>query len=136
MCQGSRLNAVFDVTFDVTFDVPFDVTFRYISDDGGSQWKSLIASWVQKLPDVISESAREALGGLFELYCGPTLRHIKKHLKTLVTIPEITMVQSLLNMLGSLLKDNLTMAAGDDPAAVTKKLEPMFAFCCIWGFGR
>jgi len=133
----SNMRLVFEIR-DLDYATPATVSragILYISDDDGSQWRSLIASWVQKLPSAVGEAAREALGGLFELYCAPTLHHIKKSLKTLVSIPEITMVQSVLNMLGCLLKDNIQITNGDDPAAVAKNLEPTFAFCCIWGFG-
>ena len=133
---NSNMRMIFEIR-DLNFATPATVSragILFISSLKGSQWRSLIASWVQKLPEAFADEAREALGILFERYCGPILKYMKKNMKTIVPVPEITLVQSLLSMLQCLLREPGKYAR-ETASESEKELEPSFVFSAIWAFG-
>ena len=133
---NNNMRMLFEIR-DLNFATPATVSragILFISSEKGAQWRSLIASWVQKLPEAFVDEVREALGNLFERYCDPILKHMKKNLKTIVPMVDITLVQSLLSMLQVLLRDPSKYARKTVTDA-EKELEPIFVFCAIWSFG-
>jgi len=76
----------------------------YISTNTGSQWRSIIKSWLLKLkgPDGekdAPENVKQILKGLFERYCAPTLLFIKKECKPMVPVEDVTLVTNLIRAL-------------------------------------
>ena len=133
---NSNMRMLFEIR-DLNFATPATVSragILYISSEKGSQWRSLIASWVQKLPEVFTEQTREALGVLFERYCAPTLKYLNKSVKAVVPLAEINLVQTLLSMLRCLLRDPDKFSR-ETIAECEKALEPAFVFASIWSFG-
>ena len=50
----------------------------YISVDDGTQWRSLIAAWVQK--QEVADHVKEALSALMTLYANGSLDYIRKNI--------------------------------------------------------
>eukprot|EP00516_Mucochytrium_quahogii_P000925 CAMPEP_0203746968 /NCGR_PEP_ID=MMETSP0098-20131031/2236_1 /ASSEMBLY_ACC=CAM_ASM_000208 /TAXON_ID=96639 /ORGANISM=" , Strain NY0313808BC1" /LENGTH=4160 /DNA_ID=CAMNT_0050635227 /DNA_START=190 /DNA_END=12669 /DNA_ORIENTATION=+ len=107
----------------------------YISTDRGSQWRSLIAAWVQKKE--YEDHIREALSELFEKYVPTTLTEIKRRFKTIVPVEPTSMVSSLLQMLDSMIESNeqALVVAPQNARDATKVLESTFGFCVAWALG-
>ena len=129
---NNNMRMLFEIR-DLNFATPATVSragILFISSEKGAQWRSLIASWVQKLPEAFVDEAREALGNLFECYCDPILKHMKKNLKTIVPMVDINLIQSLLSMLQVLLRDP-SKYARETVTDAEKELEPIFVFCAI-----
>eukprot|EP00947_MAST-08B_sp_MAST-8B-sp1_P001611 g1611.t1 len=108
----------------------------YISDDSGSQWRSIYKSWV--LGYDADEKIKAFLQELGDKYIADVLFEIKKDMDPLVPVTETTMVTSLLRMLEAvfesqpgLMKKVSKMADGDAAAFLERK----FVFCGIWAFG-
>jgi len=97
----------------------------YISTDDGTQWKSLISSWISKksFPDHTCSLLRS----FFEKYLPESLLWMLVNTKDVVPAEDMTKVQTLLNMLdGCLNEDNMTTPEG---------LETVFAYCSVWALG-
>jgi len=125
------MRMIFEIR-DLKYATPATVSragIIYISTDEGTQWRNLIASWVQSRSEqVYSEETREVIGEFFEKYLGETVKFFKKNIKPIVPVNEITIVATLLRLLNGLLTD----------AAMIEnkhKLETAFVFCTIWAFG-
>ena len=109
----------------------------YISTNTGSQWRSLIKSWLLKLE--VPENLREALRKMFDTYCAPSLLFLKKECKPMVPCEDTTLITNLLR----LLKTQMTPAfmkklldpAQTPPAEMDKVMETYFVFCAIWALG-
>ena len=125
---------------DLKYATPATVSragILYISTDTGSQWRSLVASWVQA-QDYLPGPAKEALSELFQEYVESILDWFTKNAEPLVPAEHINMVQSLLSMLEGLLLSMPKSYEGGEALAADKyrkSLEPLFVFSCIWGFG-
>ena len=91
----------------------------YISTNTGSQWRSLIDSWVKALEAPVDESIRTTLRGLFDRYVAPTLRFLKKECCPLVPVEDVTYVCNLLRLLNVLLTPTLVKKLLTGTAAVT-----------------
>lgn len=108
----------------------------YISTNTGSQWRSLIASWLKKLE--VADAVRETLRDLFDRYCAPTLLFIKKECKPLVPVEDVTLVNNLLRLLRSLLTPSLIKKISDPalpPEEQTRIIDTYFVFAALWAFG-
>ena len=109
----------------------------YISTNTGSQWRSLIKSWLLKLegPDAL----RECLRRLFDAYCEPSLKFIKKECKPMVPCEDTTLVTNLLRLLRTTMTPafmkKLLDPAQTPPAEMEKVMETHFVFCAIWALG-
>jgi dynein heavy chain len=101
----------------------------YISTDEGSQWRSLIKSWIGKnAPERgFSEELTAKLKEYFEEYVDPTLLWLKVNAKAVIPLEDMNLVTSFLWMLdGTLDKTN---------TADEEQLEIVFVFCFIWAVG-
>ena len=55
-------------------------------------WQPYVTSWIQNRE---IDSERTQLTALFQKYAGRSMEYVLRNLKTVVPIPEISMVQSL-----------------------------------------
>ena len=97
----------------------------YISTDDGTQWKSLINSWVKK--SNFNLEMKTSLKDFFLKYIGPSLLWILINTKTVVPIEDMNKVQVLLNMLDGCINENNRSS----PEA----LEVVFVYCSVWALG-
>ena len=97
----------------------------YISTDDGTQWKSLINSWVKK--SAFNTEIRKSLNEFFTKYVGAALLWILINAKSVVPVEDMNKVQVLLNMLDGCLSDENTLS----PAA----LEIVFVYSAVWALG-
>lgn len=97
----------------------------YISTDDGTQWKSLINSWIntKEYPKEIMD----ALNEYFMKYIGPSLLWLLINTKSMIPIEDMNRVQNLLNMLDGCLSASNTASPGT--------LEVVFVYCVVWSFG-
>jgi dynein heavy chain len=144
----ANMRMIFEIR-DLVYATPATVSragILYISTDKGTQWKSLIESWIQRRDSMgmISDVQADALRGHFMKYVGPVLKWLKQFAKPLVQLEDINMVQTLLNMLDGLftgsmktfidaMSDSVDSETTEDELSL--QLEPSFVFCCIWSFG-
>jgi dynein heavy chain len=124
------MKMIFEIR-DLRYATPATVSragIIYISTDEGTQWRSLIASWVQSRPEeVYSDESRVLLQELFEKYMPETITFFNKSIDAIVPINDINIVCSLLRLLDGLLTP--------DVISNSHKLETAFVFACIWAFG-
>lgn len=100
----------------------------YISTDGGSQWRSIIGSWVRSRPEELLEDAdRERIHGMFEKFMPDFLRYFATSLQGVVQCNDIGLCVSVLRLLDIILTRQIVT---DDSS-----FETAFVFCLIWGFG-
>jgi dynein heavy chain len=103
----------------------------YISADGGSQWRSLVKSWLNAREEDSAE-VKQYMQGIFDTYCKEAIGFIQKFCKPVVPVEDITMIQTLLDMLNTQLSAvNLKGA----PASWQEPVETIFIFCSVWAFG-
>lgn len=115
----------------------------YISTNTGSQWRSIIKSWLLKLkgPDGekdAPENVKHILKGLFERYCAPTLLFIKKECKPMVPVEDVTLVTNLIRALKCLYTPAIMKKVIDPatpPEEATRILDTFFVFAAVWAFG-
>jgi dynein heavy chain len=126
----AHMRMVFEIR-DLRYATPATVSragVLYIPTESGSQWKSLIASWVQSRPDaVFTEKSREVIRDLFDKYVPDTLGFMRRELKTVLPREEVTLVATLLRLLQGILTSDVTRNASF--------LEHAFVFASIWAFG-
>jgi len=124
-----HMRLIFEIR-DLRFATPATVSragILFISTDDGTQWVSLIASWLRKLE--ATDVARGKLDVCFKTYVKQTLRWMSKHVSPVVTLQDMNFVSSLLYMLdGTLTPAILTSEAGD-------AIEKAFVFCMLWSMG-
>jgi dynein heavy chain len=100
----------------------------YISTDGGSQWRSIIGSWVRSRPEELFEDAdREKIHGFFEKFMPDFLKFFATSLQGVVQCNDISLSISVMRLLDAVLTRPIVT---DDNA-----FETAFVFCLIWGFG-
>jgi dynein heavy chain len=131
-----HMRMIFEIR-DLRFASPATVSragIIFISADKGSQWRSLVASWINKLE--LPEELKEVFRGLFVKYCADTLLFIKKECKGLVNLEDMNMVTSLLRMLDCLLTEEL-LKKRTAPGAkdIPRTIETYFVYCAVWAFG-
>ena len=84
-------------------------------------------SWVEKREDA---SEKTFLAILFDRYVPATVEVMKTRFKKIISIPEITHVQLLCNLLDCLLTTE------NVPSECPKEWHELyFVFACIWAFG-
>ena len=97
----------------------------YISTNAGTQWRSLIASYIQARPE--SDEVKEWLREMCAEYVSDSLDWMKLNVKTVLPLEDMNLVQSLLYMLDLLLSPANT--------ATREGLEVVYNFCLIWALG-
>lgn len=123
--QNMRL--LFEIR-DLKYVTPATVSragILYISSDGGSQWRSFMASWVTTKGTNVSQ--RTSLGETMNKYVPPIIAFIKQQCKSIIPMEEITMVQTYLYFLDAVL-DAETMSD-------VKKVDIICGFISVWAFG-
>ena len=124
------MRMVFEIR-DLKYATPATVSragILYISTDGGSQWRSIIGSWVRsRKEELLEDTDRETIHTMFEKYMPATLKYFAMELQGVVPCNDISISVSVLRLLDTI----LTRAIVVDPAA----FEIAFVFCLIWGFG-
>ena len=126
----AHMRMIFEIR-DLKYATPATVSragILYISVDTGYQWRAIIASWVGTRDDgMYSDEAKENISKFFEEYVPEALNFLKKNVKGVVPLEEVTVVITLLRMLDRVLvPDNINNAF---------KLQTAFVFCAVWAFG-
>jgi dynein heavy chain len=124
-----HMRLVFEIR-DLRFATPATVSragILYISTDDGTQWNSLICSWLLKLDT--TEANREKLKGLFATYVKPTLKWMIKTVSPVVSLQDMNFVSTLLYMLDGTL--NAQVMGSEAADAIDKA----FIFAMIWSMG-
>ncbi|KAA0166994.1 hypothetical protein FNF28_02917 [Cafeteria roenbergensis] len=139
----THMRMIFEIR-DLNYATPATVSragIIYISTSTGSQWRSLIRSWLGRLD--ASEAIRATLETLFldpeEGYCSQAILHLKKECTPLVPVEDVTLVANLLRLLDCILTKELLAQLADPkqtpPGEVAKTVETYFVFAAVWAFG-
>lgn len=134
-----HMRMIFEIR-DLVYASPATVSragILYISTDTGSQWKSLLASWLAAQTGM-QERHRGQLKELFDGYCADALLFLKKSCKPLVQVEDSSLVGNLLRLLSALLTDDVLSrldAMGDNEADARELLETLVVFSGVWAFG-
>ena len=123
----SHMKMIFEIR-DLKHASPATVSragILFISTDDGTQWRSLIASWISKLS--FDESVIQTIRKCFEKYVADSLLWILINVKSIIPIEDVNRVQVLLYMLdGCLHHYHLTSSAF---------IESVFVYCAVWALG-
>lgn len=163
----SHMRLIFEIR-DLKYATPATVSragILYISTDDGTQWRSLIQSWLdntleeQKLQGAwglgleASASVKKRLRDCFETYCEKTLFWLKVNAKAVLPVVDLNLIQTLLYMLDGYLGPQhaaTTVAESMGPSANSSNsstctaatapsaddvLEKVFVYCAVWAFG-
>ena len=125
----AHMSMIFEIR-DLRFATPATVSragILYISTDDGTQWMSLIASWVKKFEG--PEHRREQLASYFETYVKKTLFWLAVNTTSVVTLQDMNFVQTLLFMLDGILTTEILESELNDC------VEKAFVFCAVWAMG-
>jgi dynein heavy chain len=120
----AHMKMIFEIR-DLRFATPATVSragILYISDTSGSQWRSVVKSWIRKV--TYSAETKESLQQLFDKYIPDTLFHCAKAFKHVVPQVQIAMVISMTKLLENILNQK-----------EVKCLEFIFVFACVWCIG-
>lgn len=124
------MRMIFEIR-DLKYATPATVSragILYISTDEGSQWRSIIGSWIRNYSDPqVNDEDRDAIHNMFEKYIAPILKYFQQSLQGIVHFNDISLVTSLLHLCNTI----FTTAIIKD----VNSLETAFVFCIIWGFG-
>ena len=124
-----HMRLVFEIR-DLRFATPATVSragILYISTDDGTQWQSLIQSWLLKREG--PEAVKEKLATCFSTYVKPTLRWMVKSTSPVVSLQDMNFVQTLLYMLDGTLTEQIVQSEAADA------VEKAFVFAIIWAMG-
>eukprot|EP00937_MAST-01D_sp_MAST-1D-sp2_P001104 g1104.t1 len=130
-----HMRMIFEIR-DLAHATPATVTragVLYISTDAGSQWRSLIHSWVsaQQKPTEI----KKYLQALCDKYLPESLLFVKARLKTVVPVEDIHLVSTLTFMLDGMLSNPAVAKRLADAAEWQDALHKVFVFCAVWACG-
>ncbi|CAM9266952.1 unnamed protein product [Chrysoparadoxa australica] len=120
-----HMRLIFEIR-DLKYATPATVSragILYISTDDGTQWRSLIESWLVARGE--RQEMKDYLREFFDTYMAPTLLWIKLNVKPIVPVEDMNLV--MLYMMDGLLTPANT--------ASKEALERVFVFCAIWAFG-
>jgi len=98
-------------------------------------WAPFMQSWIDSRE---FESERAMLSANFEFYALKCLDFRKRNTKSVVPLPEINIIQSVIRLLeglignGERVQQNCKMLS---PEESTKYFEAVFCYCMIWGLG-
>jgi len=119
-----HMKLIFEIR-DLRFATPATVSragILYISDVKGSQWKSLVKSWISNLK--VTDERKKDLQNYFDKYVEETLLHCAKTFKYVIPQAQISMVMSMCKLLENIIAKS-----------EIKGLELVFVFACIWCIG-
>jgi dynein heavy chain, axonemal len=130
----SHMKMIFEIR-DLAHATPATVSragVLYISTAVGSQWRSLVRSWVSN--QTRAHEVKLYLQSLFDKYLPPSLLFYRAQLKPVVPLEDLHMVDSLLCMLDGLLSraGAKSRLSGSDWQSTLHKL---FVFGCCWALG-
>ena len=97
----------------------------YISTDDGTQWRSLINSWIMRKK--YDQDTATLFNELFTKYIPEALLWILINVKSIVPIEDMNRVQGLLNMLDGCLTET--------SLASPLLIETIFVYCAVWALG-
>jgi dynein heavy chain len=97
----------------------------YISTNQGTQWRSLIKSFVKQRTE--SEEVKQWLQELFDEYIADSLLWLLLNVKQVLPLEDMNVVQSMLYMLELLLTPKNT--------DTRENLEVVFNYCAVWALG-
>jgi dynein heavy chain len=124
------MRMIFEIR-DLKYATPATVSragILYISTDEGSQWRSIVGSWVRSRADELMEDVdRENIHSLFDKYLPSCLKHFATDLQGVVPCNDISLSVSMLRLLDTMLTRAIVVDAN--------ALEIAFVFCLIWSFG-
>jgi dynein heavy chain len=124
------MRMIFEIR-DLKYATPATVSragILYISTDGGSQWRSIIGSWVRGKPETLFEDQdREKIHDMFTNYVPDCLRYFVTYCQSVVQMNDISIVCAVCRLLDTVLTRQIVT---DDAA-----FETNFVFCLIWGIG-
>ena len=132
-----HMRMIFEIR-DLRFATPATVSragILYISTDDGTQWQSLIQSWLLKIEQEEpvegkdNVALKEKLAQCFSDYVKPTLRWLAKTVRPIVSLQDMNFVQTLLFLLDGTLTDQIRYSEAADA------LEKAFVFAMIWAMG-
>lgn len=124
-----HMRMVFEIR-DLRFATPATVSragILFISTDDGTQWQSLIQSWL--LEKETTPEQKEKLTNCFTNYVKMTLRWMRKTVAPVVTLQDMNFVQTLLFMLDGILTPQILNSEAADA------IEKAFVFAMIWSMG-
>ena len=125
----AHMRLIFEIR-DLRFATPATVSragILYISTDDGTQWNSLIQSWLIKFE--CSVEAKAQLTHCFGFYVKPTLRWLIKNVLPVVSLQDMNFVQTLLYMLDGTLSALILNSEHKDA------IEKCFIFAMLWSMG-
>ena len=132
-----HMRMIFEIR-DLKYATPATVSragILYISTDDGTQWRSLIQSWLEELQPPVDEKwpnieeIKEKLQDCFSRYVADTLKWLAKNVNPIVSLEDLNFVQTLLFMLEVILETKVVMHEQKDA------IEKAFVFCMIWSMG-
>ena len=134
-----HMRLIFEIR-DLKYATPATVSragILYISTDDGTQWASLIQSWIKKLvvkyPDGnekdATEEQKQKLQNCFATYVKITLKWMSKTVAPVVVLQDMNFVQTLLFMLDGILTPEVMNSEKADA------IEKAFVFCMLWAMG-
>jgi dynein heavy chain len=109
-----HMRLIFEIR-DLRFATPATVSragILYISTDDGTQWASLIQSWILKLE--ATEDQKKKLQDCFAGYVKPTLKWMAKTVSPVVSLQDMNFVQTLLYMLDGILTQQVMQSEKSD----------------------
>jgi dynein heavy chain len=90
-------------------------------------WRPFVDSWISSR---VNADERKILDSLFNDYFDVTIDYMRRNIKAITNVMEITQVMTVCFILDSLL------AGTEEKDAVTKEAtEVAFVYACVWGFG-
>lgn len=124
-----HMRMIFEIR-DLRFATPATVSragILFISADDGTQWQSLIQSWLLKFE--VNEDQKTKLQNCFTSYVRPTLRWMLKTVSPIVSLQAMNFVQTLLFMLDGTITAQILSSESADA------IEKAFVFAMIWSMG-
>ncbi|CAM9617574.1 unnamed protein product [Ectocarpus sp. 8 AP-2014] len=125
--SNPHMRMIFEIR-DLKYATPATVSragILYISTDDGTQWVSLIQSWLKNREE--PQNIKDAFQGFFDEYVGACLLWMKINVMPIVPVEDMALVQVLLYMMDGLLTPANT--------STVEELEKVFVFCMIWAMG-
>lgn len=120
----AHMKMIFEIR-DLRFATPATVSragILFISDTKGSQWRSYVTSWINKMK--YDEERKGALRKLFDTHVHKILYHCKKNFRHVIDQVDICMIMGMCKLLENMLATN-----------EVKNLDILFSFAAIWCIG-